>query len=143
MFEPPNLAEQLLRGRGLKRQVQSDTPAEAFQKASTLSASDETMTAETRDATPTPTVATETPETRDQPAPLPQIFDEGTTPTTTLFQMFDRNHGTRRKADQFGTPGTRTRLITKQSPEQSPEQSPNMLLSWSMQSLNLLMAEVL
>ena len=75
MFEPPNLAEQLLRGRGLKRQVQSDTPAEAFQKASTLSASDETMTAETQDATPTPTVATETPETRDQPAPLPQIFD--------------------------------------------------------------------
>ena len=44
------------------------------------------MTTETNDATPTPTVTTETPGTRVQPALVTQIFDESTTPTTSLSQ---------------------------------------------------------
>ena len=47
---------------------------------------------------------TETPETRGQKAPVPHIFDEGTTPTRTLSQMFDRNPATRRKADELDVP---------------------------------------
>ena len=66
VFEPPNLAEQWRRYRGKTRHVQCDNPAEVSQTAFKLSGSDGTMTTETNDATPTPTVTTETPETRVQ-----------------------------------------------------------------------------
>ena len=71
---------------GKTRHVQCDNPAEVPQTAFQPSGSDGTMTTETTDATPAPTVSTETPETRVQPALATQIFDEGTTPTTSLSQ---------------------------------------------------------
>ena len=47
LVEPPNFAEQLLRGRGHQRQAQSDSTAGASQKSSKPSGSDETLTTET------------------------------------------------------------------------------------------------
>ena len=62
--------------------VDKDNTVGTSQKPSKPSGSDETLTTETRDATTTLT-ATESSDTRDQPAPLTRIFDEKTTPTTT------------------------------------------------------------
>ena len=133
VFEPPNFAEQWRRYRGKTRHVQCDNPAEVSQTAFKLPGSDGTMMTETNDTTPTPTVTTETPETRAQPAPVTQIFDEGTTPTTSLSQMFERNHASRRNAVGLTR---RARLINQ-------KHSPNMQLQWSMQSIKPLKTEVL
>ena len=95
------------------------------------------MTTETNDATPTPTVTTETPETRVQPALVTQIFDEGTTPTTSLSQMFERNHASRRNA--VGLTKQADSFHQKNSHQ---KHSPNMQMPWSIQSIKPLKTEV-
>ena len=129
VFEPPNLADQWRCDRGKKRHVHCDNPAEVSQTALKPYGSDVTTTTETNDATPTPTVSTETPETRVQLAPVTNIFDEGTTPTTSLSQMFERNHASRRNAAGL------TRQADSPHKKNHQKHSPNMQMPWSMQSI--------